>query len=111
MKREDMQEVHFSKQCTAKNLILFIQRILMKGKHSYEIRCVNHLDFQKPLTNVFLTSALLHNIYTIQENNIVKFHLPRPLVLEKHLGLFLDLVRLCLSIIYSVLKSQFINSL
>lgn len=41
MKREDMQKLHFSKQCTAKNLILFIQRLLMKGKHSYEIRCVN----------------------------------------------------------------------
>lgn len=46
MKREDMQKLHFSKQCTAKNLILFIQRLLMKGKHSYEIRCVNRFNLR-----------------------------------------------------------------
>lgn len=106
-----MQKLHFSKQCTTKNLILFIHRLLMKGKHSYEIRYVNHLDFQKPLTNVFLTSALLHNIYIIQENNVVKFHLPRPFCFRETFGPISRFSEVMSNIIYSVLKSQLTNSL
>lgn len=79
----------------------------MKGKHS----CVNHLD-RKPLTNVFLTSALLHNIYTIQENNVVKFHLlPRPFCFRETFGPITRFSEVMSNIIYSVLKSQFTNSL